>query len=393
MISLHEVARKQLLETDRSIRLIILHPNYSQQHRLLQHLLDEKTPVYAQLTGKDMGLDDIQQQVVQAADIQTDGGLGEADCLIIDEGDRANANALNAYLQRTLLDESHLRVLLMTRIVPHTILEDDSLRRQARFIPVEPSLMLWDYAQIIENGETLLEVRALGPGRVLLNGRLVQQWDGILPRALFFYFVDRGMTTRNDIFTTFWPNLTTREATNVFHVTKRKISEVLGVDLTRYGSGFYHLSSDINLSYDTALFNEAVQNSAVVEKDESIALMQRAVEFYRGDYLTSLNSLWVSQRREELQQDYGETLVTLARTLVENNEHEQALSLYLRAATVNRLREDIAEGVMSILNELDLCADALTYYQRLQDDLQSELGIQPNNRLKDLAQTIEQTCH
>ena len=69
------------------------------------------------------------------------------------------------------------------------------------------------------------------------------------------------MVTRAEIFQTFWPNLTTREATNVFHVTKRKISEVLGTELTVYGSSFYHISPQIQLSYDVSLFNQLVQDS------------------------------------------------------------------------------------------------------------------------------------
>ena len=40
------------------------------------------------------------------------------------------------------------------------------------------------------------------------------------------------MVTRDEIFETFWPGLPTKEATNVFHVTKRKISERLGYELT-----------------------------------------------------------------------------------------------------------------------------------------------------------------
>ena len=41
------------------------------------------------------------------------------------------------------------------------------------------------------------------------------------------------MATRDDIFNTFWPSLSIKEATNVFHVTKRKVNEILGFE-TRY---------------------------------------------------------------------------------------------------------------------------------------------------------------
>ncbi|NJL95427.1 MAG: hypothetical protein HC915_17740, partial [Anaerolineae bacterium] len=139
---------------------------------------------------------------------------------------------------------------------------------QTRFLPADERWMLWDYARGNErdsNGSemTLLEVRAFGAGRVQLNGQAVVSWDGILPRSLFFFLVDKGLATRTEIFNTFWPNLSVREATNVFHVTKRKISEVLGIDLTVYMSGFYHISPKIHLSYDVALFNQALPLEAL----------------------------------------------------------------------------------------------------------------------------------
>ena len=46
--------------------------------------------------------------------------------------------------------------------------------------------------------------------------------------------------TRADIFKEFWPGLPIKSATNVFHVTKRKIGERLGCDLTSYaGDGSF----------------------------------------------------------------------------------------------------------------------------------------------------------
>ena len=191
---------------------------------------------------------------------------------------------------------------------PYTLLEDDQLRGHMQFVPVDEDLMLWDYARReakpdSEENAVLLEVRALGNGRVLKDGKSVDNWDGLLPRSLFFYLVDKGMTTRNDIFATFWPNLTVREATNVFHVTKRKINEVLGTDLTEYWSGFYHISPKIELSYDVVRFSELFQDSAVASVAGTVNLLRQSVALYRDDFLTSLEMDWVENRRRELRPD------------------------------------------------------------------------------------------
>src|SRR5688500_18693889 len=105
-------------------------------------------------------------------------------------------------------------------------------------VPCHLAHMLIDYGVHSEH-KTIQDGRSLGPRIALINGRTLTTWDGVLPKCLFFYLVDRAMTTRNEIFDTFWPELKKREATNVFHVTKRKVSEILEQDLTTYSAGFY----------------------------------------------------------------------------------------------------------------------------------------------------------
>ena len=78
-----------------------------------------------------------------------------------------------------------------------------------------------------------LEVYAFGRGHALVNGLPITNWDGALPRNLFFFFMDHPLVTRDEIFETFWPDLSVKEATNVFHVTKRKITERISMKISR----------------------------------------------------------------------------------------------------------------------------------------------------------------
>ena len=246
--------------------------------------------------------------------------------------------------------------------------------------------MMLDYTQSIN--KTVLEVRALGPGRVLINGRLIDHWDGILPRTLFFYFVDRGMTTRDEIFRTFWPSLTTREATNVFHVTKRKISEILGTDLTVYWSGFYRLSPDLELHYDVVKFAEAVQNAAVADDDRALELYRNAVELYHGPFLSTMEQEWVTARRGELATTYAEALAGMARLYARRGDKENALGCYLRAAATSPEREDLARAIMELYRALGQPAAALETYERLEAELKKTLNVSPGPQTSELAAAI-----
>ena len=377
---------QQLAQQLRSLpsekRIILIHPNIKAQHLAFLEILEQA--IYVRFDGVNLTEAQLQPQLeaaLNAQGVKVDGNLS---WIILDEADRLTSAALKALLQRLLNELVGGRILVLSRVLPEGLLDDEAIGRQAAFIPNDPKLMLWDYAQA--GGDVLLEVRAFGEGRVHLNGRLVDAWDGALPRALFFYLIDRGMVTRAEIFQTFWPNLTTREATNVFHVTKRKISEVLGTELTVYGSSFYHISPRIQLSYDVSLFNQLVQDSEDPER-EADALRQ-ALWLYRGDFLTSFKADWVAARRDSLQQSCCDALITLGRLCESTNNPREALGYYLRASRLKPEREDLTHAVMRLYHDLNMQDDAKKAYRRLVKTLNDRLHVAPSPQVQQLAAQI-----
>lgn len=361
-------------------RIIFLQPNFNGQHLVLEPIL--RDAVYICFRGESLDAEQLRAQLTAALEAQSIKRLDKAAYLVLDEADRASTGAFVQFLSAVSSELGKKgRVVVLSRVLPNGVLEDEHIRNQATFFPTDPSVMLWDYA---ENGEeTLLEVRAFGEGRVHVNGRSVDNWDGALPRALFFYLVDKGMVTRAEIFQTFWSGLNTREATNVFHVTKRKISEVLGTELTLYGSGFYHISPKIQLSYDVSLFNQLVQDSD--SSDGGDYMLKQAISLYRGDYLMSLKSDWIVERRDSLQQSVCDAMISLGKIYEGKGELSEALGCYLRAAHLRPEREDAAFAIMRLYSELSLPQDALHTYQRLSSTLKRTLKVEPSAHLQKLA--------
>jgi len=360
-------------------RIVLVHPNIKAQHLAFIDILE--SALYVRFEGSNLNEAQLQPQLDAALNAQTVKRGGKRNWIILDEADRIAPSALKALLLRLLGEFGSARMLVLSRVLPEGLLDDDSIGSQATFIPNDPKLMLWDYAQ--RGSDILLEVRAFGEGRVHLNGRLVDTWDGALPRALFFYLIDRGMVTRAEIFQTFWPNLSTREATNVFHVTKRKISEVLGTELTVYGSSFYHISPRIQLSYDVSLFNQLVQDSENPERGAEA--LRQALWLYRGDFLTSLKSDWVNSRRESLQQAGCDALITLGRLCETSNNPREALGHYLQACRLKPEREDSTHAVMRLYRDLDMRDDANKAYHRLVKTLSDRLHVAPSPQVQQLA--------
>lgn len=219
-------------------------------------------------------------------------------------------------------------------------------------------------------GKHHLEMYGFRRGEVFVDGEPADtSVGGPLARNLFYYLVDKPLATRDEIFEVFWPDLPVKEATNVFHVTKRKISEILGFELTTYKGGFYKPNrTEVERHYDVAEFEEA----AFAEN------WTRAIELYRGEFLAQLDMPWVENRRRQLAHLYTEQLLGEARRLQENGEVGSALGFFLRAHREEPIREDIARGVMACYVAMKEGNKALTFYNAFMLKLRLELGISPS---------------
>ena len=230
---------------------------------------------------------------------------------------------------------------------------------------------------ITSNEAAQLEIFALGNGAVWYEGRLITRWDGPLTRRLFYYLLDRGPVSRRQIFETFWPNLPTREATNVFHVTKRKMNETIGCDTTDYSERHYHLGNGIALFYDVALFEQTLKAVENADEPEAIDAWERAVRLYRQPFLALENTPWIVARRQELCDKYVGALVNLARAYHARKQDDLALMYYLRAIREAPVREDLYAQSMTIYAELGDKTTAGALYETLRTRLMEQLKIAP----------------
>jgi DNA-binding SARP family transcriptional activator len=243
-----------------------------------------------------------------------------------------------------------------------------------------------------------LEVYALGRGYALVNGAMITNWDGALPRNLFFYFMDHPLVTRDEIFSTFWPDLSVKEATNVFHVTKRKITERISLkvnmpgsyELTQYNSGYYLPSDKLVRHYDVADFQEAVERSMVAKSQrEEAALLLRAIDLYKAPFLQQLEMKWVQERREQLRQLYAQALIAMGRIREREKNHQEALSYYTRALKETPEREDVHRSAMQLFVRMGMYDDARRQYHKLEQVLHERFGIDPSRETRELYESID----
>lgn len=231
-----------------------------------------------------------------------------------------------------------------------------------------------------------LEVYALAGGsRVLIDGRPITAWEGSLPRNLFYFFVDKPMVTRTEIFDSFWSELDIKAATNVFHVTKRKISEKLGYDLTDYENGFYIPNHRVNRIYDAEIFERHIETAmdAVTDAEEE-ENWAKAIQIYRGQFLKEVEMDWAKQRRHELRNSYAQALISLARIYKGRNEYERALGYFIRAIGEKPDREDVHRDIMEIYASQGRYEAIHQQYKMVESVLHQRLNINPSQETRDL---------
>lgn len=318
----------------------------------------------------------------------------DATTLFIDELDRVPFDKdFNAFIDAlTSALPEHVTLAFSSRLLTHQPWYDMVAAGDAVILGTEYRRN--DVMFTIEDrAKPQLEVYAFGRGHALVNGQEITNWDGALPRNLFFFFIDKRLVTRDDIFATFWPNLTVKEATNVFHVTKRKISERITMkvddsgnyELTQYASGFYMPSDKVIRHYDVDDFQEAVERATITEDPrEEERLLRRAIDLYKAPFLETVNMPWVEERRHHLRQLYAQALVGMGRISKARGELQPALGYFTRALKETPAREDIHREVMVLYLELDMPDDARAQYQHLEQLLKDQYGISPSKETRQL---------
>jgi two-component SAPR family response regulator len=418
----------ELLQTR---RIFIIYPWLQFRNIFLTYFMDRDQDIilYHRVEGEDLSIRDFVQELIEEQRTNhEDFGTHALDHL--DKSPEELGHALARDVAE--IPAGDLRILYLDEfdrlsITPEFINFSDALARNlsddsrlvinARVATYEPwaSLVKEQLATVLgtanrkddvmyavsDDVKPQLEIYAFGRGHALVNGQQIENWDGALPRNLFFYFVDNELLTRDQIFEVFWPNLSIKEATNVFHVTKRKITECISdqvmddenYELTQYGNGFYSPSNKVVRHYDVAEFEDAVEKASMTFNDEEQGkLYKRAIEIYKGHFLQDLDMPWVVERREKLQLLFVEALIGMARLHKSAEDYETALGFFVRALREQPQREDIHREVMKLYNRLGRIDDALAQYNTLEQQLQDTLGVAPDKATTELYHQIKATA-
>jgi DNA-binding SARP family transcriptional activator len=290
--------------------------------------------------------------------------------LILDEYDRSDsADDVQRFIEHLIMHlPEHCQVIINSRNLPR--LPWVSMIAQRRAILLEDNQIIrHDFYDVTKEGENNLEVFALGPGFVLLNGKPIDTWEGHLPRLLFFFALDRPVITRSEICQAFWPDLDTDQAVNVFHVTKRRLHKAFEMDVLVHEEGYYRINPELGVQYDVMDFVAHLMEGRNRDNTSRMEDWQRAINLYRGPFLQGHNDDWITSRRSDFQSGYLEALTETARYRLSEGHREHALGLFQRAITEDGTRQEIHGEIMRLYTDLGRRSEAAAHYQKVIEDL------------------------
>lgn len=330
------------------------HPTFGRHLYMLPYQLHQN---FAE--DVDRVLDAMVQEIAELSD--------ESFVLILDEYDRSDdANDINRFVEYLAdLLPPQCKLVINSRTMPRLPWLSMIAKDQA-IILKDDQLITSDIYGPHTHKKYDLEVFALGPGFVRLNGDLVDTWEGHLPRLLLFYALDRPVVTRAEICGAFWPNLDMDQAVNVFHVTKRRLHKALDLDVLLHIDNYYQINSDLTVYYDIVDYVETLVKGRYSEGDEQFAAWQRVVDLYKGPFLQGHDETWIIDRRRAMRAGYIEAVVGMAQTWQEQGKGEAALKLYRSAIEEAYDREDLHQAVIILYNNLGRRGEAAAHFQQLE---------------------------
>jgi DNA-binding SARP family transcriptional activator len=243
-----------------------------------------------------------------------------------------------------------------------------------------------------------LRVLALGPLQVFVGDRAIEPaaWGSARPRELLVYLLMHpDGRTKEQVGLAFWPDASTAQMRNNFHVTLHRLRKALGgPDWVALAGDRYRIDQSIVDEFDVGEFERDVvsaRRAMLADQDghAATARLERALERFRGDFLDGEPvGDWHLEHRDRFQRMYVDALMELGGRYAEEERHEKAAETFRRVLARDELHEEALRALMRSLAEAGDRSQALRVYQRFASRLREELQASPERETTQLTERL-----
>jgi DNA-binding SARP family transcriptional activator len=229
-------------------------------------------------------------------------------------------------------------------------------------------------------------VHCLGAFRILLNGKPIETWRAIKPRALFQYLVSHRQRSvpREALIDALWPDPENSPAGTALKVVVHRVRKLLRVTAKRLEiqatEDGYRLDGP-GLWVDVEEFErcslEARRYEMEGHAEEAALNYARAAAIYRGDFLEDVPDEWVVLRRERLKDMYLLALARLADAAFSMLDFEQCIEHCQQILAHDPCREQAYRVLMLCYARLGQRGRVRRWYEVCMRTLRGELDVDP----------------
>ncbi|HUR79939.1 MAG TPA: BTAD domain-containing putative transcriptional regulator, partial [Thermoanaerobaculia bacterium] len=235
---------------------------------------------------------------------------------------------------------------------------------------------------------TLLHIADLGPLRIELSGQPLAGEGRASQRArelLVFLAAHPPGPTKEEVGVAFWPDATTDQVKNSFHVTLHRLRKLLGgaeavvAEGARYAIGIPHIA-------DSRRFESEL---TVALRKNDVPAIESALALYHGDFLQGEDAgEWCLPIRSRLRQLHIRGLFALGQALEGRGRYTDAAETYSRVVTRDPFHEPAARQLMICRARLGERSASLHVYRQLEQRLREDLQAAPEPETATLYQRL-----
>jgi DNA-binding SARP family transcriptional activator len=170
-------------------------------------------------------------------------------------------------------------------------------------------------------------------------------------------------------------------------------SPISSVDYILFEDGYYCLSPTVQVWTDTEAFDAFYERARLLEKaqrmPEAAAEYARAVELYRGEYLSEdLYEDWTMIERERLANTYVDMLHRLATYYAKTDQYHKSIQACYQLLKSDPSHEDSYRLLVHCYVQLGMRTRALRQYQLCKQVLKRKFNVHPSSETEALYQSI-----
>ena len=254
-----------------------------------------------------------------------------------------------------------------------------NIRRQANIVPFAPPRMI---------------IQSFGKAQVHLSNKLVtnSDWQTQISRNMFFLFLahPEGLT-KEQVGLFFWPDATPDELKLRFKNTLYRLRRAVGRQGILLLEDYYQFNWSLDYKYDVETFTTSIEKAeSAQETRQKIIEYKKAVECYKGEYLSEIEEIWAMIDRQTYCRMYLDAVMHLATIFMKRKAYKTALRYTYQALSEDVCLEEAHRLAMRIHAVTGNRAAIVRQYERCCAALTKEINAPPSKQTRELYETLIQ---